>query len=84
VLKRRLKGIKKVQEMVVVWLSEIKKRFPNFKIDGAEGQRVGYWCPNCEKPIPINNNEILWYYSSSTFVKGRHNCGKLVESIWRD
>ncbi len=52
----------------------------NFIINGREGNRVGYWCPGCNKAIPIRENEIKWTYNQ--FANGIHTCGCSVNSIW--
>ena len=34
-------------------LEKTLKKFPNFKINGREGGRVGYYCGGCKKPFSV-------------------------------
>ena len=60
---------------------DVIKRFPDFKIDGTEGSRVGYWCERCQEPIPIGSYRVTAEYGTQ-FINIRHDkCGHSVESI---
>jgi len=64
-----------------MYLKDIKTKF---KIDGKEGNRVGYWCPKCKRAFNIkhSDNYIKWEFGS-TLAKGYHKkCRSPVESIW--
>lgn len=65
-------------------LSVVKELFPAWKPNPPfEGNRVGYWCLKCNKPLHLGTEETRNRNSASQFIDVIHKpCGTAVESIW--
>lgn len=52
-----------------------------FEVDSTEGDRVGYWCPECETAYPCSERVLDWEYKTLG-CDATCPCGGQVESIW--